>query len=46
MYIRFTDGTDDNATLYEHTPKKYIGIKYSEEEITDTAILNTYSTYM
>lgn len=46
LYIRFTDGTDSSATLYENTPKKYIGVKYSTEKITDPAILNAYDTYM
>lgn len=46
LYIRFTDGTDSSAILYENTPKKYIGVKYSTEKITDPAILNAYDTYM
>lgn len=46
LYIRFTDGTDNTAVLYENVPKKYIGIKYSSEKITDEKILNSYDTYM
>jgi hypothetical protein len=46
LYIRFTDGVDNTAVLYENTPKKYIGVKYSTEKITDPAILNAYDTYM
>lgn len=45
IYIRFTDGTNSTAQLFENTPKKYIGFKYSTTEITDPSILNSYNTY-
>lgn len=45
LYIAYTDGTDDTATLYFDTPKKYIGIKYSNKELSPDE-KNTYNTYM
>lgn len=45
LYIAFTDGTDETATLFFNEPKKYIGIKYSDVEISESD-KKKWSTYM
>lgn len=44
LYVAYTDGTDETATLYFDTPKKYIGVKYANYVLSETE-RKSWSTY-